>query len=111
MQYVTTDNCSFSCTTSARLFIARATFSHRCPSCGGEETGYNDGFPLATLTRSAKHIQVLCSHCNRVYFPRITCTLDLCQVYHDRGFDFADNSAHAWGLTIGALKEYVTSVL
>jgi len=106
MEYVTTDHAIFSSTTAAGHFIASATFSHKCPGCDKEETEYLDGFPITTLSRSSKHIEVRCTHCDRVYFSRITATLDLCQVYSDHGYDFAFDLANAWGLSIGALKQY-----
>ena len=106
MQYITTDDATFSCTTGAGLFIAQASFLHRCPYCGLQEVIFKDGYPTASLTHSTKHIQVQCSDCGRVYFSRITCTFDLCQVYHDHGYDFATDLAYAWGLSIGALKHY-----
>ena len=107
MEHVTTDNCTFGTTTwGSGNFIAHAVFTHRCPDCGGEETKYGEGYPLSMLSHSAKHIEVRCSHCNVAYFSQITCILDLCQVYADHSYIFADNLAHIWGLTIGALKHY-----
>ena len=106
MQYVTTDNASFSCTTGAGLFIARATFSRSCPECGTTEKVYREGFPITMVSQSFRHIQVRCSNCGLEYFSRITCSLDLSDIRTDRGFGFADHLARTWGLAIGALQHY-----